>query len=164
MAAATCRLKPMDIISGMVTEPVVATLPLALPESIPMKPLDTTATLAGPPVRWPAIAFEKSINRLVALEILRKDANSMKNTICVHPVDIRSPSIPSVPITSWVTSWDGSKPTWAKNRGIYGPTKQYKRKTKAIMDIAMPIDLLIASKVRKMNRKVNTTSYVCGSG
>ena len=89
----------MEIISGIVTEPVVATLPLALPESMPMKPLDTTATFAGPPVRWPAMALEKSINRFVASEIFRKAANSMKNTIWVQPVDMRSPIIPSVPIT-----------------------------------------------------------------
>ena len=90
----------MEIISGIVTEPVVATFPLELPESIPMKPLDTTATFAGPPVRWPAMALEKSINRFVALEIFKNAANNIKNTICVQAVDIRSPIIPSVPITT----------------------------------------------------------------
>ena len=49
MAAAMCGAKPIFIMSGMVTAPVVATLPLALPETMPMKPLDTTATFAGPP-------------------------------------------------------------------------------------------------------------------
>ncbi|OPY93285.1 MAG: hypothetical protein A4E73_00276 [Syntrophaceae bacterium PtaU1.Bin231] len=49
MAAAMCGANPICFMSGIVTAPVVATLPLALPETIPIMPLETTATLAGPP-------------------------------------------------------------------------------------------------------------------
>jgi hypothetical protein len=41
---------PIFVIKGIVTDPVVTTFPTALPETDPMAALDTTATLAGPPV------------------------------------------------------------------------------------------------------------------
>ncbi len=48
--AAMCGAKPELRIMGMVKVPVVAVLATALPESEPIKPLLSTATLAGPPV------------------------------------------------------------------------------------------------------------------
>ena len=104
MAAAMCRLKPMAIISGMVTEPVVATFPLALPETMPISPLDTTATLAGPPTYEPAMALEKFMNRAVELDTIRKAANIMKKMIWFTLMLSSRPIIPSVPTTVCTTT------------------------------------------------------------
>ena len=46
----------MRFISGMVTEPVVATSETALPEIEAMKALESTAALAGPPTCLPISA------------------------------------------------------------------------------------------------------------
>ena len=47
---------PVDFISGMVMEPVATTLATALPETVPISALATTATLAGPPRNLPSKA------------------------------------------------------------------------------------------------------------
>ena len=49
MPAAISRLKPALRIIGIVNVPVVAVLATALPESEPIRPLESTATFAGPP-------------------------------------------------------------------------------------------------------------------
>ena len=46
----------MRFMSGMVTEPVVATLETALPEIEAMNALESTAALAGPPICFPMTA------------------------------------------------------------------------------------------------------------
>ena len=46
----------------MVIVPVVETLLIELPDNIPMSALETTATFAGPPRRWPATARAISMN------------------------------------------------------------------------------------------------------
>ncbi len=49
---------------GIVKEPVPATLATELPDTVPISPLDNTATFAGPPAAQPATAFAKSIKNL----------------------------------------------------------------------------------------------------
>ena len=44
--------------------PVPATLATELPETVPINPLESTATLAGPPLAQPAIAFARSMKNL----------------------------------------------------------------------------------------------------
>ena len=49
MPAAVVARNPALRIIGMVNDPVVAVLATALPDSDPIRPLASTATLAGPP-------------------------------------------------------------------------------------------------------------------
>ena len=58
MDPAVSGLKPKRFISGMVNEPVVTTLAVALPETLPIKALAMTAVLAGPPRNRPDTAYE----------------------------------------------------------------------------------------------------------
>ena len=44
---------PTRFMSGMVKVPVVTTLAIEEPETMPLRPEATTAALAGPPRRWP---------------------------------------------------------------------------------------------------------------
>ncbi len=54
MPAATVPFMPTLRMAGMVMTPVVSTLVTTLPLSEPIRPLDTIATLAGPPRTWPS--------------------------------------------------------------------------------------------------------------
>jgi|SRR6478609_5179861 hypothetical protein len=53
IAAAMTGLKPLRIMIGMVTDPVVITSATGLPDTEPNKPDDTTATFAEPPAWRP---------------------------------------------------------------------------------------------------------------
>ena len=53
----------MRVIIGMVIEPVITTLLLALPERVPNRLLATTATLAGPPRQRPIRAMLRSVKK-----------------------------------------------------------------------------------------------------
>ena len=48
----------------MVNAPVPATLPTEEPDTVPIKPEESTATLAGPPAAQPAIALAISMKNL----------------------------------------------------------------------------------------------------
>ena len=52
----------MRIINGMLIWPVTITLPTAMPEIVPNRLDDTTATLPGPPVACPVRPVAKSMN------------------------------------------------------------------------------------------------------
>ena len=88
MAPASCGLKPIRIIIGMVMVPVVATFETVLPESIPIRALEMIATLAGPPLRFPATAKAKSVKKRSAPETLRKapKARKVKRKVAMMPV------------------------------------------------------------------------------
>ncbi len=62
---------------GIVNVPVVTTLADVLPLTVPIKPLEITATLAGPPLDFPAIAAAKSLKKAEHPVILR---NAPKRT------------------------------------------------------------------------------------
>ena len=49
---------------GIVKAPVPATLATELPDTVPMRPLESTATFAGPPRAQPATAFARSMKNL----------------------------------------------------------------------------------------------------
>ena len=53
MAPALWAGKPTRFIRGMVNVPVVTTLAMEEPETTPLRPDETTAALAGPPLRCP---------------------------------------------------------------------------------------------------------------
>ena len=61
-APAKCGLYPVFFIKGIVKEPVVTTFATELPLTVPMRPLDITATFAGPPIALPVNALAMSIN------------------------------------------------------------------------------------------------------
>ena len=52
----------MRFISGMVIGPSTMTLATALPETVPNRLDETTATLPGPPAVWPVSDIAKSMN------------------------------------------------------------------------------------------------------
>ena len=75
-AAATCRLKPLLLIMGMVKAPVVTAFATALPEREPSSPLLSTATFAGPPGLVPNTRSAKRMMNWVAPDISRKAPNT----------------------------------------------------------------------------------------
>ncbi len=62
--------------TGMVTEPVVTTSAVGLPEIMPYMPDEITATLAGPPGRRPEMAAAKSKKKSAPLAVYSKTPNS----------------------------------------------------------------------------------------
>ena len=62
----------------MVNDPVVAVLATALPDSDPIRPLASTATLAGPPGLRPKTACAKSMMNRVA-PLAERKAPKMTN-------------------------------------------------------------------------------------
>src|SRR5688572_14591629 len=58
MADAFTPERPERFISGIVKMPPDTTLDTDEPETMPFSAEDTTATLAGPPRRWPSSAME----------------------------------------------------------------------------------------------------------
>ena len=62
----------------MVKVPVATTLPAEVPLIVPMRPLEMTATLAGPPRAHPAIAKAKSTKYVPTRETLRNAEKAMK--------------------------------------------------------------------------------------
>src|SRR5690606_15488375 len=69
---------PPRFIAGIVTLPVVATFPAALPEIVPTRALETTATLPRPPVKRPAIDCEKRTRKSAAPDTCRRAPKTMK--------------------------------------------------------------------------------------
>jgi len=88
-APANSGLKPERFIIGMVKAPVAATLATLLPEIMPMKPLEMTATWAGPARLRPPRA------RPIAM------MNSMPPVTCRMPAKIMNRKI--VPAESSVS-------------------------------------------------------------
>ena len=72
MPAAVVALKPALRIIGIVKVPVVAVLATALPDSDPISPLASTATLAGPPGLAPKTDCAKVMMNRVAPVAARK--------------------------------------------------------------------------------------------
>lgn len=95
MAAATWGLKPSFFIMGMVMEPVVTTLEMELPETVPIKALLTTEVLAGPPSYWPNKPLQKSIITLAAPVPCRQAPKRMNMNKYVEATERPSPKIPS---------------------------------------------------------------------
>jgi len=69
---------PWFFMSGIVTAPLVRTFATELPESIPMKPLEMTASFAGPPVTRPSSAFARSRKKSAPPEYSRSAPKRMK--------------------------------------------------------------------------------------
>ena len=78
MPAAVVALNPALRIIGMVNDPVVAVFATALPDSDPIRPLASTATLAGPPGLRPKTACAKSMMNRVA-PLAERKAPKMTN-------------------------------------------------------------------------------------
>ena len=84
-AASTAPAKagsyPNFFIIGMVKLPVPATLATELPDTVPIKPLDNTATFAGPPRAQPAKALAKSIKMAKKRDIYQYELPSTKGVL-----------------------------------------------------------------------------------
>ena len=80
----------------MVKAPVVITLATALPETVPNRPLVMTATLASPPLVWPARASAKSMNSWPAPLRSTNAPNQMNSITQVADTDSGMPKLPSV--------------------------------------------------------------------
>ena len=61
--AANAGRYPARIISGIVNAPVVTALAMALPLTVPKRPLEMTATLPAPPREAPATASAASVKK-----------------------------------------------------------------------------------------------------
>ncbi len=75
-AAANGGRKPVRFISGIVIGPSTITLATALPETVPNRLDETTATLPGPPAEWPVIDMAKSMKSCPVPLCSMNDPNS----------------------------------------------------------------------------------------
>ena len=57
--------------------PVVTTLATPEPEIVPISPDEMTATLAAPPLAWPTMPSEMSVNSLIIPARSRNEPNRM---------------------------------------------------------------------------------------
>ena len=74
--------------------PVTDTFAIELPEILPNKALDTTATLAGPPLNFPAIRRAISVESDAASAIARESEGDLRRAI--NLLQITATSNPSV--------------------------------------------------------------------
>ena len=77
-------------------EPVPTTLATAVPLMLPMKPLEMTATLAGPPCLCPASAIAKSLNSLPIPDFAKNAPNKINKKIKVTEAPMADEYKPSV--------------------------------------------------------------------
>ena len=80
-APATCGLKPIRFIKGIVNVPVVTTFAAGEPEIIPIRAEERIAVFAGPPRKRPAPAKAISTNHWPAPNVSRKLPKMTKHTI-----------------------------------------------------------------------------------
>ena len=95
-AAANSGLYPVFFMIGIVTLPLPTVLATELPEYIPSSALAMTATLAGPPMAWPAMEFARSMKKVPIPVFSRKDPRMMNRTIKVAHTPSGVPIMPSV--------------------------------------------------------------------
>ncbi len=101
--------------------PVVTTLATALPFIDPKNPLETTATLAGPPLLDPAIAIAKSLKNCPIPEDVKNAPKSINKNMYVDDTPIAIPNIPSVDRYIYSAICVMLYPLWAIILGSLGP-------------------------------------------
>jgi hypothetical protein len=109
---------PIFFMSGIVNVPVVVTLAVELPDSVPMTAEPRTAALAGPPRVLPAMAMAKSRKNLPAP--VRSNIAPYKMNSSTNLADTPSgiPKMPSVVKYRNGTVRCSGKPRWASTRGM----------------------------------------------
>ena len=91
--------------AGMVNEPVLTVLATELPDTVPCNAELMTATLAGPPMRLPAMALARSINSLPTPVSSRNAPNRMNRNMNVADTPNGVPNTPLVVKYIWLTIW-----------------------------------------------------------
>ena len=95
-APANSPLYPVFFISGIVTEPVVTVFPTELPDTIPQRAEEITATLAGPPVEAPARELANWIKNSEIPVASRNAPNRINSAIYVEQTPMGVPMTPLV--------------------------------------------------------------------
>ena len=81
---------------GMVSDPVPTTLATELPDTVPIRPEDSTATFAGPPLAQPAMELARSIKNLPSPVDSKYAPKRINRKIKVEDTPKGIPKIPSV--------------------------------------------------------------------
>src|SRR5699024_236193 len=95
---------PFRIIKCIYKDPVVTTFAIADPLIEPRKPLEMTATFAGPPEVCPEIAIAESLNNCPIPVRFKKAPNRTNRKIYVAETPMAVPKIPSVVRYIYVTT------------------------------------------------------------
>ena len=108
----------------MVNVPVVATLAMDDPDTIPVRPDASTAALAGPPRKRPSMA-KATCTKYSAAPALSSSAPNRTNR---KTKSVETPSgTPQMPLSErymWSTTKSRGMPGCARNLGIIRPMKQ----------------------------------------
>src|SRR5918998_5384846 len=96
IAAAFTPDSPARFISGMVKMPPDTTFDTDEPDTMPFAAEDTTATLAGPPRRWPRRATEICIIQLLPPALSRRAPKSTNRNTKLVETPGATPNTPSV--------------------------------------------------------------------
>src|SRR3546814_19788026 len=96
MAPALMPDRPVRFIIGMVKMPPDTTLDTDEPDTTPFSAEETTATLAGPPRRWPSRATEICIIQLPPPAFSSSEPNSTKRKTKLVETTSATPNTPSV--------------------------------------------------------------------
>ena len=130
----------------MVMVPVVATLAMAEPLIMPIRPEAITATFAGPPGERPTSVRAMSLINCEKPEYFRKAPKSTKTKIYVAETFAPVPRMPLVSQTSALTTRLSVNELVPNVPGIYLPqTAKYDRKISAMI-ARFPLARLAASK------------------
>src|SRR3546814_16961030 len=96
MAPALMPDRPVRFIIGMVKMPPDTTLDTDEPDTTPFSAEETTATLAGPPRRWPSRATEICIIQLPPPAFSSSEPNSPKRQTKLVETPRATPTTPTV--------------------------------------------------------------------
>ena len=107
--------------SGIVKAPVVTAFATELPDTIPMRQLETTAALPGPPTLRPVSAMARSMKNCPAPDTLRNDPKTTNRKMNVADTPSGTPKIPSVRRYWNGPSSSSENPACAIMSGRYGP-------------------------------------------
>jgi hypothetical protein len=161
--AANAGRYPARIISGIVNAPVVTAFAIALPLTVPKRPLEITATLPAPPRVEPATASARSVKNWSRPPRAITPPNSTNRKMNVAETSVGMPNTPSVVIVWSSTKRVNDTPPWERKPGSHGPANAYAAKPSARITSAEPMCRRDASSRSSTKTTPTTRSRRYGS-
>ena len=133
------------------------------PLTVPISPLESTATFAGPPDAQPATAFARSMKNLPSPVDSKYAPNRMNRKMNVDETPNGMPKIPSVVKKMWLINSSRSSPRCAKMPGMYCPPNAYAMNIATTHTIGSPTTRRAASITNAIPIAPTITSVTVGS-
>src|SRR5699024_1303679 len=117
-APANLELYPTFFIRGIVKTPVVTTLAVALPLTLPINPLPKLLTLAGPPRTPPNAPNARSTKTSPTPDLAKKAPNKTNMKTIVAATSNGIPNIPVLPKKTTLDTRSNEKSDSVEKKGI----------------------------------------------